>query len=111
MDIQYTKWTKKEFQIYVLLLCANSDRDETSDELDFIKTKVDASVFDKIYKEFSDDDEDASLDKIDYNIQHLDYSNLELAALRRDIYEVFFSDCNFKMKERNLDRILDNILY
>ncbi len=111
MAIQTKLWNKAELQTYILLLCANADADESDEEIKMIQSKVDQSTFDKIYKEFSKDTEEKSLDKIDENIQHQDYSNNELADLRREMYEIFFSDCNFKQMERNLDRIMDNILY
>jgi hypothetical protein len=104
-------WTKSELQIYILLLCANADSDQTPEELDAIKAKVDQQTFDKMYAEFTGDTQDEALKKIDHKIQLLEYSHLELTALRREMYDIFFSDCDFKMMERNLDRILDNILY
>jgi len=106
-----TKWTKTELQTYILLTCANADSKETEEEINLIKSKVDEATFNKIYQEFVNDTEDESLEKIDDNIQLLEYSNLELAQLRKEMYEIFFTDCDFKMMERNLDRIIDNILY
>lgn len=105
------KLTKKELQIYILLLCANADSNETEDELLAIKSKVDAQIFKSIYKIFSDDSEDERFEKIDYNINLHEFSNLELAQLRKEMYEIFFSDCDFTMMERNLDKIMDNIIY
>lgn len=105
------RWTKDELQVYILLLCANADSDETEEELDLIRKKIDTATFEKMHKEFGADSAEERLEKIDINIQFLDYSHLELTALRREMYEIFFSDCEFKMMERNLDRILDNILY
>ncbi|PNQ75291.1 hypothetical protein C1T31_03930 [Hanstruepera neustonica] len=105
------KFSKTELQIYILLLCANADSVETEDEINLIKSKVDEETFNKIYKVFSNDNDDERLEKIDDNIHHHEFTNMELAQLRREIYEIFFSDCDFKMMERNLDRILDNILY
>lgn len=111
MPINTKLWNKKELQAYILLTCANADSNLSKEELEMIKSKVDKDIFEKIYVEFSKDSEQKSLDKIDDNIHHLDYDNKELAELRREMYDVFFADCNFKQMERNLDRILDNILY
>ncbi|MFC4720856.1 hypothetical protein ACFO5O_00875 [Geojedonia litorea] len=105
------EWTKTELQTYILLLCANADSVETSEEIDLIKSKVDKSTFDKIYAEFSQDSEDESLDKINEAIHLHEYSNIELAQFRKEMYEIFFSDCSFSMMERNLDKIMDNMLY
>lgn len=104
-------WNKEQLQTYILLLCANADSDETQKELDMIKSKVDSSTFEKIYQEFKHDTEEQRLEKIDNTIQLLEYSPRELSDLKREMYEIFFSDCDFNLMERNLDRILDNILY
>ena len=111
MNSKSHKLSKVELQIYILLLCANADSEETEEELNLIKSKVDEETFNKVYKEFVNDNEDERIEKIDDNIHHHEFTNMELAQLRREIYEIFFSDCNFQMMERNLDKILDNILY
>lgn len=36
---------------------------------------------------------------------------MEMIDLKKEIYEVFYSDNKFPMKERNLDQILNNMLY
>ena len=104
-------WSKEQLHTYILLLCANADSDETQKELDMIKSKVDTSTFEKIYQEFKKDNEEQRLEKIDDAIQLLEYSPRELSDLKREMYEIFFSDCDFNLMERNLDRILDNMLY
>lgn len=111
MEQKAKSWTKTELQVYILLLCANADNDETEAELDMIRSKVSAETFDKIYKEFSNDSEEKRLKKIDRNVHEHTYSNMELIAFRREVYEIFFSDCSFTMMEKRLDWTLDNILY
>ncbi|SDR93497.1 hypothetical protein SAMN04515667_1028 [Formosa sp. Hel1_31_208] len=104
-------WTKAELEIYILILCANADSVETKHEIELIKSRTDAKTFEKMYLEYSEDGEQESLDKIDENIQLHDFSDMELADFRRDIYELFLSDGVMDRKESNIDRILDNILY
>ena len=104
-------WSKEQLHTYILLLCANADSDETQKELEMIKSKVDAGTFKTMYQEFKEDTEDQRLEKIDDAIQLLEYTPKELSDLKREMYEIFFSDCDFNLMERNLDRILDNILY
>jgi len=111
MDSQSNNWTKSELQTYILLLCANADGSVDEKEIELIKAKTDAGTFEKMHHEFMGDSEEDSLKKIDDHIQYLDYTQMELAEFRREMYEVFFADCNFQRMERNLDRILDNILY
>jgi phosphopantothenoylcysteine synthetase/decarboxylase len=111
MNSKSNYWTKEELQTYILLLCANADSIETEEEINLIKSKTDADIFDKIYQEFSNDDDETRFDKIDENIQKHEYSNIELATFRREMHEIFFSDDKYHMMEKNLDRIMDNILY
>jgi hypothetical protein len=111
MTTTSNNWTKTELQTYILLLCANADNEETQEEITMIKSKVPIETFDKMYKEFSGDSEKKRLKKIDQNVHLHNYTNMELIDFRREIYEVFFSDCDFKMMERRMDWTLDNILY
>lgn len=106
-----TTWTKEELKIYILCLCANADLDETKEELDIIKSKTDKATFEKIHAEFMADNEDTCFEKIDNTVERLFFSNMELSALKKDIFEVFYSNDHFTMKERNLDLILNNMLY
>jgi hypothetical protein len=104
-------WSKHELQIYILLLAANADKDEASEEIDLIRSKTDPDTFLKVYKEFRDDKKKRRLKKIQYSVENHEYSHMELAQLRKEVYEVFFVDNKLKRIEQNLDRILDNILY
>ena len=111
MTSKKSNWTKTELQTYILLVCANADHNETEKELDMIKSKIPKETFDKMYKKFSGDSEKQQLKKINKNIHEHTYTNMELIAFRREVYEIFFSDCNFTMMEKRLDWTLDNILY
>lgn len=111
MNSNQPNWTKKELEIYILLLCAKADSDITEEELSFIKSKVDQDSFNKIYKEFSEDLEEEALEKIDDSVQQHDFSPSEIIAIRTNMKAVFFADKDFGMKEEYLDRVLDNMLY
>lgn len=111
MKYKSPEWDKNELQIYILLLAANADKDETEDEINFIRSKTDPETFDKLYKEFHEDKKKKRLKKIQYSVEDHDYSHMELAQLRKEVYEVFFIDNKLKRVEQNLDRILDNLLY
>lgn len=104
-------WSKTELHVYILLLCANADDQESEKEINMIKSKTDQETFERIYQEFSGDTEEESLDKIEEAIHLHEYSMKEIADFRREMYEIFFSDCNFSLMEKTLDRILDNIIY
>ena len=111
MSNQQQHWTKAEFQIYILMLCANADSKVTEEEIELIKSKTDKATFEKMNAEFSGDTEEESLEKIQDNLVMHEYSHKELSDLRREMFEIFFSDKKFSMMENTLDKILDNILY
>ncbi|MGB7785142.1 MAG: hypothetical protein WBL27_03485 [Salinimicrobium sp.] len=104
-------WSKAEMQVYILLLCANADANETHEELEVIKSKTDEEIFNRMYGEFSGDTEEASLEKIQQNLVNHEYSHRELMELRKEMFEVFFADKRFSPMEKTLDKILNNILY
>ncbi|MFD0976573.1 hypothetical protein [Salinimicrobium gaetbulicola] len=104
-------WSKNELKIYILLLCANADRVESEEEVNLIKSKVKPQDFEKIYDEFSEDNEDLALEKIRESVSKHHFSHRELTALQKEMQEIFFADEKFKPLERNLERILNNIIY
>lgn len=111
MKKEVSDWNKTELQTYILLVCANADENETEEELQMIQSKVPNETFEKIYAEFNGDSEKKRIKKIDRNVHLHNFSYLELSAFRREMYEIFFSDCNFTMMEKRLDWTMDNILY
>ncbi len=111
MKTNQTNWTKKELEIYILLLCSNADSNVTEEELNYVKSKVEIESFNKIYKEFLDDTEEEALEKIDDNVQQHHYSPKEILEIKTHMKAVFFADNDFGVKEEYLDRIIDNILY
>lgn len=111
METGISRWSKKELQVYILLLCANADTVETEEELALIRSKTDPECFNRLYTEFRGDTEDQSFDKIERSIAIHHYSFRELSQLKQEMKEVFFSDRKFLMMEHNLERILNNMLY
>ncbi len=111
MKNQPPKWSKTELKIYILLLCANADSVMTADEIRLIKAKTAPEVYERIYNEFSEDEEDSSLEKIEASVAKHHFSIMELSELKKEMYSVFISDNNFEFKERYLCKILDNIIY
>jgi hypothetical protein len=106
-----TQWTKTELEIFILLLCANADKVEREAEIDLIRSKVDQDVFDRIYRDFSEETQENCLERIRENIAKHQYSHKELVRLRKDMNEIFFADKKFRPMEQNLERILNNIIY
>jgi len=111
MKPEQKQWSKVELKTYILLLCAKADLDETEEELNLIKSKTSTDIFERIYKEFCEDDEDEGLEKIQNVVGRHKYSYKELSELKKEIQEVFFSDKKLVMKEQYLGLVFDNILY
>lgn len=111
MKTDHTPWSKVELKTYILLLCAKADLVATEEEFNLIRSKTSAETFDKIYEEFCNDEEDECFEKIQNAVGKHKYSYKELSDLKKEIQEVFFSDNKFLLKEQNLGRVLDNILY
>ncbi len=111
MKTEQTQWSKEELKTYILLLCAKADQVEDPTELELIKNKTSVEIFERLYAEFTNDDEDTSLEKIQEALEYHEYTELEICNLKREIQEVFAADRKIKMSESNLGRILDNILY
>ncbi|PHR87943.1 MAG: hypothetical protein COA80_18430 [Leeuwenhoekiella sp.] len=105
------KWSKEELQTYVLLLCANVDKEETEEELEMIRSKVSLKTFAELYAQFRSDSEKKQIKRIQKAVQANDYSQMELAAFRKEIQEIFLSDKRYKLSEQRLQSVLDNILY
>ncbi|WP_339657466.1 hypothetical protein [uncultured Maribacter sp.] len=104
-------WSKHELKVYLLLLCAQADSEQTPEEIDLIKQKTDSATFAALYKEFKKDDEDTRFEKIEASIGVLEFSQMELSDLKKELYELFRSDKKITAAEQYLNKILDNILY
>lgn len=111
MQNKLENWSKKELKIYILLFCAKVDQIESAEEIALIKSKTDPETFDRLYKEFCEDREDDCFEKIEDAIGNYPFSPREIAEIKKEVMDVFNSDEKFSMKERYLDKVLDNILY
>lgn len=104
-------WSKTELKIYILMFCAKIDQHESEQEIELIKSKIDPETFDRLYTEFCLDDEDTCFEKIEDAIGKHPFSPMEIHEIKKEVLEVFNSDKKFEMKERYLEKVLDNILY
>lgn len=48
MKNELSKWSKAELKIYILLLCAKIDQEESEEELALIKSKTGEDTFNRI---------------------------------------------------------------
>ena len=105
-----TNWTKEELKIYILIYCANADFSESKFEVDFIKSKIQTSNFEKIHAEFEQDNDYLSIQKIQLSIEEHGYTNDETNRLFEEIKELFLSDKKYDILEQNLYRGLSHLL-
>lgn len=99
MKNENKSWSKPELEIYVLLLCANADNKESKEELDLIKARAGEDCLAKMYAEFSSDDEEKSLKKIEQCVSSHEYSHKELCEFRTKMKEIFLTDKRYGMME------------
>ncbi len=104
-------WTKNEWQLYVLLLCANADNEQTASELALIQSKSEPAAFDKIVSEFQADSEEERFRKIDEHVQLFEFSPVEIKALKQEMLAIFNSDKHISWQEEKIAKILDNLVY
>jgi hypothetical protein len=104
-----TNWTEDELKAYLLIYCANADFTESKVEIDFIKSKILSSNFDKIHREFNKDNDYQSIQKIQSTIERLGYSRDKKDELLVEIKEIFLSDFKYDTLEKNLLRGLNHI--
>ncbi|MFT4663065.1 MAG: hypothetical protein ACI8XB_003358 [Patiriisocius sp.] len=105
-----TNWTKEELKVYILIYCANADFTESKFEINYIKSKIETSSFDKIHAEFENDNDYSSIQKIQSSMEQHNYNNEETDSLLAEIKELFLSDSEFDALEQNLFRGLKHIL-
>ncbi len=103
-------WTKEDLKIYMLIYSANADFSESKHEMNFIKDKIQNSNYEKLRDEFEKDNEYQSIQKIQSAIKELGYSKLAINDLLEEIKELFKSDDNYDILEKNLFRGLNKII-
>ncbi|MEJ6792209.1 MAG: hypothetical protein QNK89_05625 [Lacinutrix sp.] len=58
------QWSKKELIAYILLYLANSDLDQSSEEKEYIISRVNEETFASVHKEFERDNDYQCIQKI-----------------------------------------------
>ena len=103
-------WTKEELKIYTLIYCANANFSESKFEINFIKSKIQTSDFEKIHDEFEKDNDYQSIQKIQSSIKDHGYTDDGIDTLFKEIKALFLSDNKYDILEQNLYRGLSHIL-
>ena len=103
-------WTKREFEVYVLLYAAHCNHIEAKEERDYILSKVDELTFNKMHTEIVVESDKENVDKIQQYLQDNKYSIQDRKALIKDIKNVFFADGTVDVLEKKVFLLLQKIL-
>ncbi len=103
-------WTKREFEVYVLLYAAHCNHIETKEERDYILSKVDEETFNKVHTEIVVESEHQNIEKIQHFLSENSYSIEDRKELINNIKEVFFADGTVDVIERKVFSMLQKIL-
>ncbi len=103
-------WTKKEFEVYVLLYAAHCNLLETKEETDYILSKVDTVIYNKMHTEIVVEDTTKNVQKIKHYLLTNKYSEKEKRTLLNNIKEVFFADGTVDYSEKKVFAFLKKIL-
>ena len=103
-------WTKREFEVYVLLYAAHCNHIETTEERDYILSKVDEETFNKIHTEIVVESDKENVDKIQQYLRENKFLQEDKNALIKDIKNVFFADGTVDVLERKVFKLLQKIL-
>ena len=94
-------FSKDEFHAYLLFYCANADFVEQEEEMEFIKSKTENEVFEKMHKQFQKDNDFQRIQKIERTLDALEYTKEQKELLLEEIQALFMSDGKFPILERN----------
>lgn len=105
-----TNWSREELKAYILLYCAYADFIETEAEKEYIKAKVGEDKYQKIHKEFDQDNDYQRIQKIQATVARFDYSKNEVDRLFENIKKMFLTDGPVDILEENIYRGLQHLL-
>lgn len=100
MSDSNTNWSKKELSAYMLMYCANANFKETSEEYEIVRSKVNADSLKEIRKEFNDDNDYQSIQKIQATIEKLGYNASQIDDLISETKTLFLADGTFDSIEK-----------
>ena len=103
-------WSQREFEAYVLLYAAHCNHFESSEEEEYILSRVDEKTFHKIHTEVVVDSDEENLNKIQQYLSENKMNQQQKEALLKDIKNVFFADGSVDVIERKVFAILKKII-
>ncbi|MGB6267779.1 MAG: sulfurtransferase [Olleya sp.] len=107
---QPNTWTKDELLAYILLFVAYSDLDESNKERQYILTRVDKKVYQRVHEQFDKDNDYQSIQNIVEAVKTHDYYRNDLADLFADIKLMAFADGEMDIMETMIYSQLKKIL-
>ena len=105
-----TNWTKTELSAYTLLYCAHANFTETSEELELVNSKVASNDLISIRKEFKNDNDYQSIQKIQSTVRRLGYNWSQIDDLISEIKTLFLADGKFDAIEKSIFNGLKKLL-
>jgi|TARA_B110000046_G_scaffold182861_1_gene217745 hypothetical protein len=103
-------WTRNEFKAYVLVYAAHCNFFESSEEKEYILSKVDKKTFHKIHIEVVVDSDEDNLNKIQEYLSEKKFNQKEKDDLIREVKNVFFADGSVDVIEKKVFSILKKII-
>jgi len=104
------KWTKDELLAYILIFIAHSDLDESNKEKQYILSRVNKDVYQRVHDQFEEDNDYQSINNIIEAVKVHDYYRNDLADLFADIKLMAFADGEMDVMEDMSYKLLKKIL-
>ena len=102
METTREQWTEEEFKTYLLLFCANSNYIEVAQDINTLGYTIGKKEFKIISREFDNDNDYQSIQKICTAIESQGYSRERLRTLFQEIKELFLSRGRFDNHRRTM---------
>lgn len=109
-DHTMEEWTRDDFLAYVLIYAAKADFAEGPKETEFIRDEVGDETYEAIHSEYEEDTDAERIGKIIDYVQGEEFDKEYANMLFHEITELFMSDGEFSLMEKNLRRALQRII-
>ena len=108
--MDFKNWTKEEFKAYLLIYAAQSNFNESEEEIDFIESKFDSDLIHRVSKQVKGLNDYERIEIVTGYIKLHDFSQDELDNILREIKEIYHSDGKFDSIEQSIFSMLEKLL-
>ncbi len=108
--MDFKNWTKEEFKAYLLIYAAQSNFNESEEEVDFIESKFEPELISRVNKEIKNLNDFDKISIVTDYIKIHDFSQDELDSLLLEIKEIYHSDGKFDSIEQSIFSMLKKLL-